>query len=366
MAKNSIANAFSGFALFFSILAGAYASKFADVISNNLTLVWFTNVTFSSVALLFWVFVWAAVLCFIVGQVVQIRRADASINKLDFMIKRLQTLPAEGYLPSYQRFFRVASSITFFTLLNKNITTENVEFAIRVVLGSVLESAKDFDRADSIVYSANIMLWRPNGNNVESIKPLELMPNIIGHPDLEGVLELVPALSTCTNRKDKDDYNPDLSVDEVLLPIPKDKGPTYDSNMNPREQLLPGAPYAFVHKVFVQYKNISILNNWLDNNCAQNEAIKNKIKDYFATGEGSHIRSFGSIPILPPSAEATGAPLAVLNIHSDKENLILEDGQSLFAPLLEPFLMLLSVLLLKRQELIMQTQVNTINSSSQA
>lgn len=350
-----VKESFSGLALFMSILAGAHASKYAEAIYSNLSPFWLAK-TFSIEASVFWGLVYLALIFFILGQVVQNKRADKAIGKLDSMIKRLQTLPAEGYLPSYQSCYRVAAANSFLVLLSPETKIEQVELAIRSVLGSILETARDFDKAGEIEYAANIMLWHAEGKDVEATKPLELIPNMINHPDLEGVLELIPALSTTTTNNIKDKYNQDKLVKPILLPIPKNRKPIYDTNMNLRSQLLPGAPYAFIYKVFASYKNINTLFDWLDNDCAASLETINQVKSYFMpNGAGENIRSFGSLPILLPSANATTSealPLGVLNIHSAKENILEDNGQTLFTPLLEPFLMLLSMLLLKRTELL--------------
>ncbi len=94
----------------------------------------------------------------------------------------------------------------------------------------------------------------------------------------------------------------------------------------------------------------------MDNKSALDLSTINKVKSYFdMQGDGENILSFGSIPILSPSQKANvsnDTPLGVLNIHSAEENLLQDNGQTLFAPLLESFLMLLSVLILKRGELL--------------
>lgn len=351
--KDFILNSITGVAVVSSILAGALASFYTkDILSNYLPF-WMAG-ELSWKASLFWALVYFAAILFVLNQIILSRKGEASINKLDAMIKRLQTLPAEGYLPSYQSCYRVAAANSFLVLLSPNTKVEQLELAIRTVLGSILETARDFDKAGETEYSANVMLWCPSGSNIESISPHELIPNMLNHPDLDGVLELIPALSTTTSNIDEK-YNPDQNVKSILLPIPVNKKSIHDANMTLRSPLLPGAPISFVFKVFASYKNIRTLFDWLDNDCATSLETINKIKAYFtASGDGEYIRSFGSIPILLPSQNAYSSdalPLGVLNIHSAKENLLQDNGQTLFAPLLEPFLMLLSMLILRRTEL---------------
>jgi len=63
------------------------------------------------------------------------------------------------------------------------------------------------------------------------------------------------------------------------------------------------------------------------------------------------IGSFASIPILAPTPNAgtsDNPPLGVLNINSNKKNILKDNGQTLFVPLLEPFLILLATLIVER------------------
>lgn len=349
------ANVFSVISLLLTIAVGVCASLFPNDIINNRSPFWeVSEVSFKASA--FWFLVVLATIFYTIGQVVQTKRADESLGKLDSMIKRLQTLPSDDYLPSYQSCYRTAAANTFLVLQSPDTKIGDINQTIRIVLGAILETARDFDKAGEIMYSANIMLWRPNQRDIEASSPVDLF-RTNGNPDFLGILELVPELSTTTSSK-SDTYDIDENIKEILLPIPKESSKIYDASGHLKEQMLPGAPYAFVYRVFASYKNINFLFNWLDNKCALDLSTINKVKDYFRDpkGHGKNILSFGSIPILSPSLKANESndtpPLGVLNIHSAEENLLQDNGQTLFAPLLEPFLILLSVLILKRGELL--------------
>lgn len=74
------------------------------------------------------------------------------------------------------------------------------------------------------------------------------------------------------------------------------------------------------------------------------------LKEYFTTGAGKKIRSIASQPLLLPSSQAQFSPIAVLNLHSDHENILQDSGQTLFIPLIEPFCVILATRLEKRAE----------------
>jgi len=219
------------------------------------------------------------------------------------------------------------------------------------VLGAILETARDFDKSPEAIYFGNVMIWRPKGEGIEAISPLHIVPFIQGDPRVAGVIELIPELSTST--LDENEYNKDSNIKPIVFQIPSDPTPVFDGRMMLKYPILPCAPLAFVNKVFASYENIAKLFLWLDTKCGLDAITIDKIRNYFHTGDGKHIRSFGSIPILLPSEDADKSdddPIGILNLHSTQENILEDNGQTLFAPLLEPFLMLLSILILKRNE----------------
>lgn len=346
----------SAISLLLVIIVGAMASIYPNEIINNRTPCWFVSESECSYqASFFWFFVFAAIITYTFGQILQMSRIYASQKKLDSMIKRLQTLPSDNYLPSYQSCYRTAAASTFLILQLQDLKTSDINKTIRIVLGAILETAKDFDKiGNNIMYSANIMLWRPNQTDIEATSPLDLF-NAIGNSNHSGFLELVPELST-TTALINDTYDKDDNALPLLLPVPVNRMKVADAKGFIKEQILPGAPYAFVYKVFASFENINSLHAWLDQKSALDLATINKVKSYFGMkGNGKDILSFGSIPILSPSANANMSdkiPLGVLNLHSAEEYLLQDNGQTLFAPLLEPFLILLSVLILKRNELL--------------
>lgn len=339
---------FGGATAFVTIMAGALASFYTSEIKNNLTPFWGAD-SFSSHASYFWACVILAGVFFVSSQWAQTRRAARATSKLEEMINRLQTLPADGYLPSYQSCYRIAASNALAVIYSQSATLTQVEAAIRTVLGAILETARDFDRSGDTLYCANIMLWREGGVGLEAPTPIHLVQGGNGCPQFAGLLELMPNLSTSTANQA---YARDSHAKPVTLPVPRDSAPVRNKNQELAYPMLPGAPWAFVNRVFASYNSIKSLFNWLDTKSSADLHTIESIKKYFRDGDGKNIRSFGSIPILLPTASAPtedSFPIGVLNLHSAQENILKDNGQTLFAPLLEPFLILLSVLLIARE-----------------
>lgn len=98
------------------------------------------------------------------------------------------------------------------------------------------------------------------------------------------------------------------------------------------------------------FESVEAYARWLDANSSRGLEMVNPLKEYFVNGAGVHVKSFGSRPIV--SVDPKVGSIAVLNIHSDRENLLQDSGQTLFAPLIEPFCFLLATLIETRQVLL--------------
>jgi len=285
-------------------------------------------------------------------------------HKLDAMVSRLQTLPADNFLPKYRECYRLASFLTFSTMLSDNRTIEQLEAAVRVVLNGILATAKEFDMAwGDATYSANIMLWRPNNEKLGIILETEKHVQIINYlpsdltlahayPNLAGVIELIPVLSAVVGINISTEENErDKSCKSVIMPIPKNFQPASDVDSRQKYSMLPGAPWAFCWRVLALFSDIPSLEKMLESSTSIDTHLKNQMKEYFRSGDGKDIGSFASIPILAPTPNAgtsDNPPLGVLNINSNKKNILKDNGQTLFVPLLEPFLILLATLIVER------------------
>jgi len=271
-------------------------------------------------------------------------RAGASLRT---MVRRLQTLPPSGFLSSFGGAYNQAAAQTLLVTVGPQSSLSQINHAIRNVLGAIVEVAKDFDEESKAIYGANLMLWRPLGEKFECTNLTVLGHYGTGNPALLGHLELVTDLSTRTDLVSSE-YSEDKKLTALLMPIPIDQKMQRDRIGATRDPLIPGAPQAFARGEMFLFSSVDDYRRWLDDYSSQGLDTVNALKDYFDNA-GRHIRSFGSRPIVSPDAKQD--VMAVLNIHSDRENLLQDGGPTMFAPLIEPFCFLLATLLRRRSML---------------
>jgi hypothetical protein len=337
-----------------TILAGAFASFFADEIKSH-SYPWpVTSIKYLSWwSTSFWLSVFGVGFLLGASQWGQARAAararsqvDQQATNLEALIHRIESLPAESFLGSFQTATRRAMLSTLMASLDQDSTKEEVEHAIRNVLGAILSLAKEYDKSiKTAVYAANIMIFQQchelEGSNRHKV--IELPDN---HPDYRGRLVLLPCLSTSTDQRD---FGIDPNQVDFELPIPLKTGLSIDGGNIPRDPVLPGAPWAFVRKEYASFASIPALHEWLNIKSGASISHQQAIRQYFTDGNGKHIRSFASMPLIGVDPQAEDhQPIGVLNIHSDHEGLLESMGEERFVPLIEPFRMLLSVLLVLR------------------
>lgn len=284
-------------------------------------------------------------------------RARAELNQqaahLEDLVRRLESLPPEDFLANYQTALRSATN-SLVGAFGEFGNIEPIEKAIRNILGAVLELVGKYDRSsDSATYSANIMLFRAS-EATEQATLVYATDTTPLHPDHDGCLELVTTLSTTTKTAE---FGPDVSVPPLCLPLPKDKQATRDKMLNARYSVMPGAPWAYVHKEFVGFPTIQMLDEWLDTTSSLDTKTMEDLRLYFKTGEGRNIHSFISMPLLDVGNKELA--VGVLNLHSDRTGLLEEKGAERFSPLLEPFRLLLSILIAVREQARLSKQPKT-------
>ncbi len=336
-----------------TILAGAASSFYSDEIQYTFLTIWVPGRTFAVKSSVFWLLVVIAGLMLGGSQWARAqaaararRQVDAQVLRLESAVHRIESLPPESFLGSHQEALRHAAKSTLIAMLSPGGTVDDFDVAIRNVLATIIELAGSYDsRADNVVYAANIMVYRPDGRLDASDSHIKLLPVEQGHPDYVGALELIPSLSTTSTSPTSEG---DPSVASLVLPIPKNVEPTKDRELRDRYPVLPGAPWAFVYREYVGFPTITELDGWLTQRSSAATADTEAVRAYFRDGAGRNIRSFASMPLNPVTMSEKELPVGVLNLHSDHEGLLATEGGARFAPLLEPFRMLLSILVVQR------------------
>ena len=336
-----------GFAAVLTVMAGAFASFFQRDIETHIIpwpLADWSLISWKATA--FWASVFAV--GFLLGgtQWAQSRQARRSRLELDGAIRRIESLPPENFLAEYQELLRRAAS-SVMVGLDPELGLETTDKAIRNVLNAVIGVVRAYDSAPpSAAYAANVMLYRKDRSQ-EARNPVGFVTQAEGHPDYDGLLELIRALSTSDAEPG---FGPDQRVPELIVPVPRNIAPVRGKEMVELHPVLPGAAWAFVHREFAGFDTIEKLDQWLDRRCSARAEDKEKIRAYFREGgAGAHIQSFASMPLLALGQAGEGArPLGVLNLHSEQPGMAAERGGDRLSPLMEPFRMMLSILLTAR------------------
>lgn len=323
------------------LIAGLCASVDPSGITRT-TVAFFSSTPIAPVVTLFWISVLVTGLAFGLSQSQQ----AATTRSLVEVVRRLQTLPPTGYVNNYRDQYRaVLKPVLAVALSPGTVPISAVDEAVRTLLASILEVARDYDVAEGSNYGANVMMWRPLGEKFEQPSTVPLVRLVMSNPPTIGHLELVTELSTTTSSPT---YLPDASLVPMVVPVPVDTTQVRNGKGRSQNPVIPGAAQAFTNRSIVAYESIDEIFQWLDEEFAADPTVVLDIKRYF-DGKGSGIRSFASLPILAPTSKIDDEPIAVLNLHSDRDGILHDNGQTLFAPLLEPFLTLLAILLIRRR-----------------
>lgn len=353
--KGLLHPAIGGATAVLTVMAGAMASFWQKDIETNLVLWPLINASAISVkASLFWLSVFGVGGLLGGAQWATRRQSDraqaeakAQVQSLRETVNRVESLPPEDFLGRYQTLMRNAARSTVVGFDAPGDRTI-LDPAIRNILAAILELARSYDSAvPGSTYAANIMLYRPD-RPIEAAKPVEVIENAVGNLEFDGVLELVRSLSTSSHLTDN---GPDQAVAELIIPIPRKTDPTRSKNLSELHPVLPGAAWAFVYKEFAGFATIDKLDEWLELRSSAASDRKESVRSYFRIGgAGARISSFASRPLLEPGTESEmDKPLGVLNLHSDRPGLLAVRGGDRFSPLLEPFCMMLSILLVLRR-----------------
>jgi hypothetical protein len=351
---------FGAFTAIATVLAGGLASFFTESIKESYWPLFFGPISWGATG--FWFAVGLAGACLGAGQWAQAQKSDRAGKRLESMVAKLETLPTGGFLPEWKETCRIALQDCCLSLMNPQGTIVELEQRIRNVLGSIAIIAQQYDKAGDTEYAASVMLWRKCDTafrvSLECPHPVVVATWFQGDERAQGVLELIPSLSTSYTSGSADEFSTDPKAVALVLPVPRDTSVVYDQTNAVRTPVLPGATWAFVHTAFAQFPDVREFARWIDDETSIDAHGAKRMKDYFREREGKHIQSFGSVPILVKSFSGTPQTerVGVLNLHSVETGLLADNGQTLFVPLLEPFLVVLSVLLLQREDMLAANQ----------
>ncbi|MBB3196427.1 hypothetical protein [Roseateles terrae] len=357
--------AFAAVVTLLVVMAGAAASLFTEGIRSHSPMP-IPDGTSALGAWLFWSLSIVAVGALLVNQVILRRTSlqeradlDNSLKKLDTAVRRLNTLPNEAFLPSFQDSYGEAFAVAVLAIASPEVRAAQVDAAIRAVLAALADTARDFDGGeDDAVYRAHLMLFRPREMRSLVSDSLGLPTISSQHLEYAGALETVVELSTSLTARGEID----AALVTIHLPIPAEGMDYFDADLGrTRSSLIPGAATSYVKGTFDSFATIDDFLARLKESSLDRTHV-GTIQRYFVEGTGRSIRSFATLPVMDLTLSGVGSdegasgraahPLAVLVLQSSAIGLLADNGATLFAPLAGPFLNLLAMLLLRREEFV--------------
>ena len=258
-------------------------------------------------------------------------------EKIQSLVK---TMPPKNFMTGFADKYREAHRLT--RELSENgrlIKIDERTFGIVSILKSIVRLTKKFDDnlPEDTRVAANIMLYndsyKKKGEEERHKEYQEIVRFIddgVDVKNLRGVLVLLSKLSISSDNFDRE-YDEELKGVSMALPVPNNEKDSLSDNY----KVLPGAPWAFCRE-YCRFSDISELIKWMDEEGDFTESVKSKVRDYFESEDGKHIRSFLSMPIKTTNGES----VAVLNIHANKKGLLAEESKSiLYYETMKPFLL---------------------------
>jgi hypothetical protein len=272
-------------------------------------------------------------------------------DRLKALVNRLHSLPPTGYLGAFEGAINEAGLATVLALSRPATTHEELEKAIRIVLATLLQLARQFHVPDfdGTRYSVNIMLYKPIQPETSDaeIEELESRMKFFDKTGdirrLRGCLELHTIFSTSSDDTEK----PDATLRPLVLPIPYTKSEASRDLVG--TSVLPGAPWTFVTGDASGFPNIDIVAERAERGDFAPSLIES-LREYFK--EAKERGNCGMVSLALPAypayrvlGDATDGRMGVLNIHRNVDNFMGEGQLELFAPLAAPFCALLARLL---------------------
>ena len=269
----------------------------------------------------------------LVGVAGQIDQKTAALQvqtaNLERLVQRLHTLPPLGFLREYENSGRLLVEMT--ASVGPDAPVAELEALVRIQLVCILKIVTVFDDGGAEArYGCNVMRYL----DASTLEPAELSALQarmrfaeagVQLSGLAGVLDVQPALSVSSDS----DGRPDPQLVPMSLPVPL-LAPGVEPDEGP---VLPGAPETFLSGEATVFEATSDLAR-LSQDGRFSRFVIDQLRAFFDAPR-STIRSFACFPIHAPGT-SLGSPIAVLNIHRDRENPSAAERIALLNPLLTP------------------------------
>jgi len=347
------------------ILAGVLSSVFTQEIKECWPIRWF-GCTWGG--LVFWAVAFAAALAYFVRQdwlygwrrvqesehaarwEAQTARQEEGVNQVAEIIR---TMPPEGFLDDYAALFLGLSEATDECLRRTpGPTPEQVLAQLREVLQAIATLARRFDRGEaSERYAANVMVFYgagflclpANAGLRASIEQTMLDDADVDLEKLAGVLYLSAELSGSTDDATdpgEQGIQRDAYIQNLSLAI---RSPDKHAG---RYRILPGAPLAFSTHAYSGLADTLTFTDWARTHLDFKIETVERVQKYIS--EHPQIRSFQNHAVFRPGSwadDVEDSPIAVVNVHSSRPDLLSGGREELFPAMIMPLLRLVSLLI---------------------
>ncbi len=343
---------FAGATAAMGAFAGLLGSVYTAEIKNAFPFGWWPDDPVVWVAVSFWASLVGFGIMFGLNIRGQARAAERQIDRLRDETRVLEglvrTLPPENFLERFQSVLEE----TYTSVLQsrqQGPDQQRLVDEIQTNVGAIAFLARMFDGDhEGAIYSANIMLYKPMTElKDDELARLEGAIQFLGEEhlvlreSLSGLLVLNPSLAMSANAKTR--YQ-DANMPQLVLPVPSPDRRCYGAYSG----VLPGAPEAFLNPDGLSaYMNTDSLAEYCRDQKLFHPRVADELQTYFNTPPGNAVKSFFSISIPNPETFRLGSscePMGVLNIHSNKTDMLGEREITMFLPLVRPFVLWIATL----------------------
>ena len=266
----------------------------------------------------------------VAGQIDQKTAAlQAQTANLERLVQRLHTLPPLGFLREYANSGRLLVELT--ANAGPDASVAELDELVRIQLVCILKIVAVFDDGGADArYGCNVMRFLDSATLQPADLPalqarLRFAEAGVQLSGLAGVLDVQQALSVSSDS----DGRPDPQLVAMALPVPL-LAPGVEPDDGP---VLPGAPETFLSGEASVFEATSDLAR-LSQDGRFSRFVIDQLRAFFDAPR-SAIRSFACFPVHAPGT-SPGRPIAVLNIHRDRENPSAAERIALLNPLLTP------------------------------
>jgi len=257
--------------------------------------------------------------------------------RLEDSIRVVATLGLERAAAQFKASVATSYNLSL-SVFRQDVTKAEIATAIRDVLTMLSNFIKELDQAPTFAsYRCSIFLMHTELDKLTPVRRAELLDEAKKifpkewPAQLTGILELRPELSTAPTNHVR------------ILPIPLEAEISVKGVMRPT--VWPGAPYSAAKREYQVFRSIADIDEWcVKANYA--DSLRERIAEYFATGEGASVKSFATVPV-----EIGSQMVGVISIERSTPGILPAERHQIFLSIATPLILYTGQLLVKYRSL---------------